>query len=109
VEPPVGSRPRKRDSSAIPQVGLVSIVTDGFGYAQCAIHTERVEHLRFGDIEASHAWAEGQGDRTLEDWREGHLRYFQSEAAQLGLSFSDDSIVFFEHFGVLSVLGRADP
>jgi uncharacterized protein YhfF len=99
----------ERDGSKIPEAGLVSIVTDGFGYPLCAIRTERVERLRFGDITAAHARAEGEGDRTLEDYRDVHLRYFHREAAQHGLVFSDDAVVFFEHFGVLAVLGRADP
>lgn len=99
----------ERDGSAIPQVDTVSIVTDGFGYPQCAIRSERVELLRFAEIDRSHAWAEGEGDRTLEDWRDGHLRYFQREADRLGLAFSEDEVVYFEHFRVLAVFGRADP
>jgi uncharacterized protein YhfF len=98
----------EREGSTIPHVGMVSLVTDGFGYPQCAIRTERVEYLRFADIGAEHAWAEGEGDRTLENWREGHLAYFHREAAQLGLTFTEEVQVFFEHFRVLAVLGRAD-
>lgn len=98
----------ERDGWAIPHVGMVSIVTDGFGYPQCAIRTERVEPHRFGDIGAEQAWAEGEGDRTLEDWRAAHLAYFHREAARLGLTFTEDAQVFFEHFRVLAVLGRAD-
>lgn len=98
----------ERDGSTIPRAGMVSLVTDGFGYPQCAIRTERVEYLRFGDIGAEHAWAEGEGDRTLEYWRAAHLRYFHREAARLGLTFNEDSQVIFEHFQVLAVLGRAD-
>ncbi len=98
----------KHDGSPVPELGTVSIVTDGFGYAACAIRTERVERLRFAEITAEHAFAEGEGDRTLEDWREGHVRYFQSEARELGLEFTEDAIVVFEHFRVLAVFGSAD-
>ncbi|HEU4868209.1 MAG TPA: ASCH domain-containing protein [Actinomycetota bacterium] len=98
----------EREGSTIPSVGMVSIVTDGFGYPQCALQTERVEYLRFADIGAEHAWAEGEGDRTLENWREGHLAYFHRQAAQLNLTFTEDVQVFFEHFRVLAVFGRAD-
>lgn len=98
----------KKDGSTIPHVGMVSIVTDGFGYPQCAIQTERVDNCRFGDIGAEHAWVEGEGDRTLDDWRAGHLAFFHREAAHLGLTFTEDAQVFFEHFRVLAVLGRAD-
>jgi uncharacterized protein YhfF len=99
----------KREGVAVPEVGWVSIVTDGFGYALCAIRTERVELVRFADIEPRHAWVEGEGDRTLEHWREVHRQYFTAEAARLGIGFGEDSIVFFEHFRLLAVLGRADP
>lgn len=98
----------ERDGVSVPRAGLVSIITDGFGYPLCAIQTERVEHLRFADITAAHAWGEAEGDRTLDDYREGHLRYFHAEAARLGLVFTEDAIVFYEHFRVLAVLGRAD-
>jgi uncharacterized protein YhfF len=99
----------EREGVQIPRVGMVSIVTDGFGNAQCAIRTERIEHLRFADVDATHAWVEGEGDRTLEDWREGHLDYFRREAERHGLTFDDDSMLFFEHFRLLAVFGRPDP
>lgn len=98
----------EREGYPIPEAGLVSIVTDRFGYAQCAIRAERVEHLRFGDVAERHAWVEGEGDRTLACWREAHLDYFHDEGARLGLTFTEDSIVFFETFRVLAVFGRAD-
>jgi uncharacterized protein YhfF len=99
---------QEREGSAIPEAGLVSIVTDGFGYAQCAIRSEQVEHLRFGDVGERHAWVEGEGDRTLACWREAHLAYFHDEGARVGLTFSEDAVVFFEHFVVLEVFGRSD-
>jgi uncharacterized protein YhfF len=81
----------QRDGVAIPGAGTVSIVTDGFGHALCAIRTEQVEHLRFADVTEPHAWVEGEGDRTLADWRAGHLSYFGREAAQLGPFTEDES------------------
>jgi uncharacterized protein YhfF len=97
-----------REGVVIPEVGMVSIVTDGFGHALCAIRTEKVERLRFAEVAERHAWVEGEGDRTLADWRAGHLAYFGREAARLGLTFGEDEIVFFEHFRLLAVFGRPD-
>jgi len=94
------------DGTTVPHVGLVSIVTDGFGVPLCAIETVSVEERRFREVDAELAEAEGEGDRTLDDWREGHLRHFQGEAAALGLAFSEDEVVFFERFRVLAVLER---
>jgi uncharacterized protein YhfF len=98
----------ERDGCALGTPGLVSIVTDGFGHALCAIRIERVEQLRFCDVSPAHAWIEGEGDRTLDDWRAGHLRYFSAEAARLGLVFSEDARVNFEHFTLIAVFGRID-
>ena len=97
-----------REGVAIPHPGMVSIVTDGFGHALCAIRSETVEQLRFAEIGERHAWIEGEGDRTLADWRAGHLSYFHSEATRLGLTFSEDETVFFEQFRLLAVFGRPD-
>ncbi len=101
-------RASERDGSPLPREGAVSIVTDGFGYALCATRCERVEWRRFREVDEALAFAEGEGDRTLADWREAHLAYFHREAASLGLEFDEEQEVFFEHFSVLAVFGRAD-
>lgn len=95
----------EKEGQTIPRPGLVSIVTDGFGLPLCAIQTERVERGRFRDATAEIARAEGEGDRTLEDWREGHRRFFEREAAAVGLVFDDDAELFHEYFRVLKVFG----
>src|SRR5262249_41207992 len=93
---------------ALPAAGTVSIVTDGFGYPQCAIQSERVTRQRFIDIDERQAFVEGEGDRSLADWRAGHRAYFEREAAALGVAFDDDAVIHFEEFRVLTVFGRAD-
>ena len=70
--------------NVIPAPGLVSIVTDGFGFPVCALETERVDHVRFADVTEDFAEAEGEGDGSLADWREGHLRYFEQQATEGG-------------------------
>lgn len=101
-------RAAELDGSTVPEPGLVSIVTDGFGLPRCAIRSEQVHRLRFGDVTAELAAIEAEGDRTLADWREGHLAFFGAEAAGLGLTFDDDELIAFEQFRVLHVIGRAD-
>ncbi|HEU4535511.1 MAG TPA: ASCH domain-containing protein [Polyangiaceae bacterium] len=99
-------RAAETSGETVPQPGLVSIVTDGFGHPLCAIETERVERLPFDEVPAELAALEGEGDRSLEDWREGHLAYFTREAASLGLTFSPREVLFFETFRLLTVFGR---
>lgn len=89
-----------------PHPGMVSIVTDGFGVPLCAIETTRVERGRFGDAGAEIAAAEGEGDGSLDDWREAHQDYFASESTRIGVPFSDDAHVDYEYFRVLRVFRR---
>ena len=96
----------RKDGDALPVAGMTSIVTDGFGIPLCAIRTERVEQLRFGDVGADLARAEGEGDRTLEEWRDVHRRFFAREGEARGLAFTDDAIVYCERFRVVRVLAR---
>jgi uncharacterized protein YhfF len=88
------------------QIGLVSIVTDGFGIPLCAIETTRIERARFRDAGPEIAAAEGEGDLSFDDWRAAHLRYFGREAARTGIPFTDDSELDYEYFKVLHVFQR---
>ena len=96
----------RKDGDALPVPGMTRIVTDGFGIPLCAIRTEHVEQLRFGDVGAEVARAEGEGDRTLEEWRDGHRRCFAREGEARGLTFTDDAMVYCERFRVVRVLAR---
>ena len=57
-----------------------SIVTNFEGNPLCVIQTTEIRHLPFNKVDAKFAFDEGEGDQTLEDWREGHWRYFTKEA-----------------------------
>ena len=93
-----------KTAASIPP-GSVSIVTDGFGFPRCAIRAEEVERLPFGQVDARWAALEGEGDLTLEDWREGHRRFFEDEGARLGIAFSNHEIVLMERFSVIWWIG----
>jgi uncharacterized protein YhfF len=96
----------RKSGVAIPLVGGVSIVTDGFGIPIAAIRTNKVEVIPFCAVTAEMARAEGEGDLTLEDWQRGHLEYWRGiEAPQVNLTFADDEPIFVEWFEVLKVFG----
>lgn len=99
-------RAAKLDGSTIPSPGLVSIVTDGFGHPRCVIETESVRRLPISEADEEIAILEGEGDLTLADWREGHMAFFEREAAKMGLAFDAEEEVFVEKFRVLHVVGR---
>ena len=96
----------KAEGWTVPVPGMVSIVTDGFGIPLCAIQTERVVHGTFREATEEIAIAEAEGDTTLDDWRDGHRKYFVTEGERIGVPFTDDAELFHEYFRVLTILGR---
>ena len=78
-----------------------SVVTDFDGNPICVIQTTEIRHLPFDEVDPQFAFDEGEGDRTLEYWRERHLRYFTREAAELGVEFNEKSIICCERFRLL--------
>lgn len=59
------------------EVGKRMVVRDGAGRPRAVIETVELVRRRFNDIDAEFARDEGEGDLTLDDWREGHRRYFE--------------------------------
>lgn len=84
-----------------PIVGGYSVVTDFFGEPKCVLRTTEIEHVRFCAVTAGFAAAEGEGDLSLDYWRQVHRDYFEREAKQYGFVFDDESIVCCERFQLL--------
>jgi uncharacterized protein YhfF len=78
-----------------------SVVTDFEGNPLCVIQTTEIRHLPFDEVDAEFAFDEGEGDRSLEYWRDVHRRYFTKEAKELGLEFNEKSLVCCERFRLL--------
>ena len=85
------------DGEPMPAVGDLSVVLDGRGDPLCVTRTTSVEIRRFGDVDDAFAWTEGEGDRSLEYWRRGHLEFFASE----GRPADEDTEVVLEVFELL--------
>ena len=80
-----------------PEVGRRDIATSWDGTPRVVIETVSVEEVRFGDVSEDFALAEGEGD--YEDWREGHVRYFERSGG-----WSEDMMLLCERFRVVEVL-----
>jgi uncharacterized protein YhfF len=96
----------ERQGATIPTPGLLSLVTDGFGVARCVIRTLETDRARLAEVSAEFAQLEGEGDLTLEDWRDGHRWFFEAEAERLGLVFTPDEWLLLERFEVIHIVGR---
>jgi len=84
-----------------PQPGGYSVVTDHPGHPKCVIRTSEIRHVPFCEVDAQFAFDEGEGDRSLEYWREVHSNYFSREAAELGIEFGERSLICCERFEML--------
>lgn len=81
--------------------GGYSVVTDINLFPGAVIRTTEIRHLPFDKVDTQFAADEGEGDQTLEYWRDVHWKYFTREAAELGIEFNNDSIVCCERFELL--------
>jgi uncharacterized protein YhfF len=82
----------------MPVEGGHSVVLDDAGRPRCVIRTTEVRVVPFREVDAAFAHDEGEDDRTLDSWREGHRRYFGRACARLGRTFTEDLPVVLERF-----------
>lgn len=64
----------------LPEPGLLNIVLDGAGVPRAVLETVSVEVVPFDEVSAEHAFAEGEGDRSLAHWREVHERFWREHS-----------------------------
>lgn len=74
------------------------IVLDGRGEPRCVIESTEVIYRRFNEVDASFAYDEGEGDRSLAYWRGAHRTYF----VRLG-RFHEDMMLMCERFRLVEV------
>ncbi len=91
----------ERVGEPLPAKGDLSIVLDGAREPRLLIRTTRVDVVPFEEVTAEHAYLEGEDDRTLESWREGHERYWRRQLAAVGAEFDPTMPVVCERFKVL--------
>jgi|SRR5581483_2042912 uncharacterized protein YhfF len=89
------------DNEPIPRAGEHSIIVDGNGDPLRIIETTRVYIEPFDQVDAEQAYAEGEGDRSLEDWRAAHWEYFTRRCEVLGREPSEHMPVVCERFRVV--------
>jgi uncharacterized protein YhfF len=88
------------EGEPVPQVGDLSIVTDGAGHPRALVVTTDVQVVPFDEVTEEHANAEGEGDRSLAHWRAVHEPFFtEGRAGAAGVD--PDMMVVCERFRVL--------
>lgn len=72
------------EGSPLPEVGLKTIVLNGRSEPLCIIETTEVTIRPFNEVDEQFAYEEGEDDRSLASWREGHWRYFSRVLPKIG-------------------------
>ena len=86
-------------SPDMPAVGRQDVVLDGQGRRAALIETVEVSIRRFNEVDEAFAHDEGEGFRTLADWREGHQAYFERNGG-----FAPDMELVCERFRLVRAL-----
>lgn len=85
---------------AVPEVDDLSVILDGRGRPRAVIITTAVTIVPFAEVSAEHAYAEGEGDRSLEDWRGTHERFWR-RYGQSSLGFAENMPIVCERFRIM--------
>ena len=96
----------EKDGDTMPRVGDLEIVVDHDFEPVLLTRITRVEVLAFNEVGAEYAAMEGEGDGSLECWRQGHWRFFARECARIGLQPRPDMPVVCSVFELLASVPR---
>lgn len=88
---------------ALPELGELSIVLNGAGEPLCLIKTTEIVIKPYNEVDASFAFEEGEGDRTLAYWREAHKRFFTRAFKDSEYDFTEDMPLVCERFRVMKL------
>ncbi len=89
------------EDEPLPQVGAKTVVLDGSGDPLCIVETTEVEVRPYDEVDARFAYEEGEGDRSLEHWREAHWRFFSRTLPNMGKEPAPDMPLVCERFRVV--------
>ena len=89
------------ENEEIPKVGDYSVILDSDGQAVCIIRTTKVYIETFDQVSERHAYLEGEGDRSLEYWRQVHEEFFTEELKTIQQNFDAKMELVCEVFEVV--------
>ena len=89
------------EGNPIPREGLITVALDGGGEPLCIVETVDVTIRKYNEVDADFARAEGEGDLSLEYWREAHRNFFSRTLPKIGREFSEEMPLVCERFRVI--------
>ena len=88
-----------------PQVGSLSILTDGADKPVCIVESIRLETKAFKTVDEQFAYDYGEWDRTLASWREHIWWYYSKYCQEMGWEASEDMPLVCEWLRVVYICG----
>ncbi len=89
------------ESRPVPKVGDYSVILDGAGDPLCIIQTTEVTIFPYENVPPEFAYDEGEGDRSLDYWRQAHWSYFSRRCTDIGRKPTLTMPVICERFRVV--------
>ena len=89
------------NNEPLPQAGDYSVILNSSEEAVCIIKTIKVYVTEFKNVSEEHAFKEGEGDRSLEYWRQVHESFLTNELASVHKEFDESTKVVCEEFEVV--------
>ncbi|MEU8259582.1 ASCH domain-containing protein [Micromonospora sp. NPDC048999] len=86
------------ENEELEHVGERLVLVDDHDALVGVVEVTGVEVVRLADVSWDFARSEGEGDRSVEEWREGHRSYW----ARVGFAVDDDSQVVCIRFRLVS-------
>ena len=91
------------EKEPLPKVDDYSIVLNGKDEPVCIIRTTEVSVIPMNEVPEQFAYAEGEGDRSYNYWRDVHITFFTNELRELNMEFSEDMLLVCERFELIDV------
>lgn len=80
-----------QDDEPLPQTGAYDVVLDSQNQAVCIIQNDHVVATKYLDVDAKHAYLEGEGDRSLAYWCTVHHAFFVKAYQTEGQVFDEQN------------------
>lgn len=85
-------------NETLPVEGLYNVILNAKEEAICIVQTTKVDIIPFNRVSEKHACKEGEGDGSLEHWRESHKNFFSEELLRIGEQFDENMKIVCEEF-----------
>lgn len=85
-------------------VGDLEIVIDHKQQPALVSRITQVKVLAFNQVSQAYAAIEGEGDGSLDHWRQGHWRFFNRECKRIGREPAQDMPVVCSVFELLAMV-----